>query len=85
MALEQVRAEHFTGSVPWRRFRSRQGQSHLSGRRWSATTGGHVLYESRLELARLLLADFDPDVVAIWAQPCGSVKFSALAQKRWSR
>ncbi|MGH7734035.1 MAG: TnsA-like heteromeric transposase endonuclease subunit [Gemmatimonadales bacterium] len=36
---------------------------------WSATTGGHVICESRLELARLLLADFDPDVVAIAAQP----------------
>jgi hypothetical protein len=33
------------------------------------TTGWHVVYESRLELARLLLADFDPDVVAIAAQP----------------
>jgi hypothetical protein len=32
--------------------------------------GGHVVYESRLELARLLLADFDRLVTAIWAQPC---------------
>ena len=31
--------------------------------------GGHVIYESRLELARLLLADFDRDVAAIAAQP----------------
>ncbi len=31
---------------------------------------GHVVYESRLELARLLLADFDPAVQAIYAQPC---------------
>jgi hypothetical protein len=29
----------------------------------------HVVYESRLELARLLLADFDPKVAAIAAQP----------------
>jgi hypothetical protein len=28
-----------------------------------------VVYESRLELSRLLLADFDPNVVAIAAQP----------------
>jgi hypothetical protein len=28
-----------------------------------------VVYESRLELARLLLADFDPQVTAIAAQP----------------
>ena len=32
---------------------------------WSATTAGHVIYESRLELARLLLADFDPVATAI--------------------
>jgi hypothetical protein len=30
----------------------------------------HVIYESRLELARLLLADFDPEVRLIYAQPC---------------
>jgi hypothetical protein len=54
---------------PWRVFRWRQGQAHYSGWYWSATTGGHVVYESRLELARLLLADYDPRVVAIAAQP----------------
>jgi hypothetical protein len=31
--------------------------------------GSHVVHESRLELARLLLADFDPEVAAIYAQP----------------
>jgi hypothetical protein len=29
----------------------------------------HVIYESRLELARLLYADFDPNVTSISAQP----------------
>jgi hypothetical protein len=29
-----------------------------------------VIYESRLELSRLLLADFDPGVSGVWAQPC---------------
>ncbi len=29
----------------------------------------HVIYESRLELSRLLFADFDPSVPAIVAQP----------------
>jgi hypothetical protein len=37
---------------------------------WAATLGEHVVYESRLELQRLLLADFDPAVVGMWAQPC---------------
>ena len=49
--------------------RSARGQSHYPGFYWSATTGAHVVYESRLELARLLVADFDPAVTAIAAQP----------------
>jgi hypothetical protein len=44
-----------------------RGQSHLPGLYWSVTTGGHVVYESRLELARLLVADFDAEVVGIAA------------------
>lgn len=68
--ISQLRRGHFTDAWPWRRFRSHQGQAHLSGSYWAATTGGHVVYESRLELARLLLADFDPKVADIYAQPC---------------
>jgi hypothetical protein len=56
-------------SSPWRVFRWRQGQAHYSGWYWASTTDSHVVYESRLELARLLLADFDRSVVAIAAQP----------------
>jgi len=55
--------------VPWRAFRWHRGQQHYSGTYWSATTGTHVVYESRLELARLLLADADREIVAIAAQP----------------
>ena len=33
------------------------------------TEGAHVIYESRLELARLLYADFDPSVGRVLAQP----------------
>jgi hypothetical protein len=54
---------------PWRVFRWHRGQAHYSGWYWSATMGRHVVYESRLELARLLLADFDRQVAAIAAQP----------------
>ena len=55
--------------APWRQFRWHRGQAHYSGLYWSATTGDHVAYESRLELARLLLADFAPRVGWIVAQP----------------
>lgn len=67
--LCRLRAMQVTGSVPWRTVRSLHGQRHHCGRYWSATMGRHVVYESRLELARLMLADFDPTVTAICAQP----------------
>ena len=41
----------------------------LLGSDWSATEGSRVIYESRLELARLLFADFDRSVHRICAQP----------------
>ncbi|MCG5213373.1 TnsA-like heteromeric transposase endonuclease subunit [Streptosporangium sp. KLBMP 9127] len=46
-----------------------KGQKHYSGTYWSATQCDHVIYESRLELARLLFADFDTSVLGIIAQP----------------
>jgi hypothetical protein len=56
-------------AAPWRTFRWHKGQRHYSGTYWSATERGHVIYESRLELARLLFADFDTSVKRIIAQP----------------
>ncbi len=67
--IDVATAEEVLAAVPWRTFRPYRKQKHYSGWYWSTTTGGHVIYESRLELARLLLADFDPDVAAIAAQP----------------
>lgn len=71
--LAQLRLRDFSESEPWRRVRSVHGMKHYSGDYASATTGGQVVYESRLELARLLLADFDPSVCRIFAQPCRMV------------
>jgi hypothetical protein len=68
-SLARLPADDVLAGLPVREFRSYHGQRHYSGWYWSATTGGHVVYESRLELARLLLADQDPDVVAMAAQP----------------
>jgi hypothetical protein len=65
----EVSPEALGAAAPWRTFRWHQGQKHYSGTFWSATEGGHVIYESRLELARLLLADFDTSVRHIVAQP----------------
>ncbi|MGI8447077.1 MAG: TnsA-like heteromeric transposase endonuclease subunit [Streptosporangiaceae bacterium] len=56
-------------AAPWRVFRWYQGQQHFSGTYWSSTQRDHVIYESRLELAVLLLADSDPQVSGIVAQP----------------
>jgi hypothetical protein len=67
--LAAADAGRLAAGMPWRVFRWRRGQAHYSGWYWSSTAGAHVVYESRLELARLLLADFDPRVTAIAAQP----------------
>ena len=54
---------------PIRTFRWFNGQRHYPGTYWSATEAAHVIYESRLELSKLLLADFDPSIERIFVQP----------------
>ena len=49
--LRQVTAGQVVRAGPWRMTRSARGQAHYPGHYWSATSGGHVIYESRLELA----------------------------------
>lgn len=61
--------EFLTCATPWRTFRWRAGQFHYSGTYWCATNRDHVIYESRLELARLLFADYDRTVNQVLAQP----------------
>jgi hypothetical protein len=68
-SLDRVAAEDVLAGLPVREFRWYQGRRHYSGWYWSATAGRLVAYESRLELARIMLADFDPRVTAIAAQP----------------
>jgi hypothetical protein len=69
LPTQRVSSAALFDGVPWRMFRWYFGQRHYSGTWWSATMRDHVIYESRLELSRLLLADFDPDVRRIAAQP----------------
>ncbi len=59
----------FDDVLPWRTFRWRHGQAHYSGLYWSAVMNGHVGYESRLELAWLLLADRDRRARRFLSQP----------------
>ena len=67
--LDRVVAGDVVAGLPVREFRSYKGRQHYSGWYWSATLGRLVVYESRLELARIMLADFDPSVAGIAAQP----------------
>ena len=69
MTLQQLDIGDVIAGLPVREFRSYKGRRHYSGWYWSATTGSHVVYESRLELARLIVADQDSSVVGIAAQP----------------
>lgn len=68
-SLDRVSVDDVLAGLPVREMRWFAGRQCYSGWYWSATTGGHVVYESRLELARILLADRDPEVVSIAAQP----------------
>jgi hypothetical protein len=56
---------------PVRQFASYRGQRHFPGWYWSATTGGHVPYESWLERDHALLLDFDQRVVGLAAHLSG--------------
>jgi len=67
--LAEALAVPFEHGLPVRRFTSHRGQRHLSGLWWSATTGGHVGFESWLERDHLLALDFDPVVTGIASQP----------------
>jgi hypothetical protein len=67
--LAEAWAVPFEHGLPVRRFASRKGQRHLSGLWWSATTGGHVGFESWLERDHAMVLDFDPAVVGIASQP----------------
>jgi hypothetical protein len=46
--LRQVTASQIVTAAPWRTARNARGQEHYPGYYWSTTTGGHVIYESRL-------------------------------------
>jgi hypothetical protein len=68
-SARKVSSDAVLGGAPWRTFRWYFGQRHYSGTYWSSTQRDHVIYESRLELANLMLADFDSKVRRIVAQP----------------
>lgn len=69
LPLSALTYAHVGGCSPVRTFRWHRGQRHFPGWYWSATDRTHVMYESRLELARVMLADFDPLVCAVRSQP----------------
>jgi len=62
-------ADALVAGLPVREFRWHKGQQHYSGWYWAATMGRLLAYESRLELARIMLADFAAEVVGIATQP----------------
>jgi hypothetical protein len=68
-ALDRLAADDAAAGLPVREFRSYEGRQHYSGWYWSSTLTGLLVYESRLELAQIMLADFDLSVTGIAAQP----------------
>jgi hypothetical protein len=56
-------------AIPIRRFFAWPGKRNYEGLWWSSTVCAHVPFESLLEREYLMWADFEPDIVAIAAQP----------------
>src|ERR1700750_2681138 len=74
-------------ALPVRRFGARKGQRHLSGLWWSATTGGHVGFESWLETRSCAASGFRPVPSASRRSRCGCTGPTkgglASAEPRW--
>lgn len=56
-------------AVPIRRFFAWPGKRNYEGVWWSTTVRAHVPFESLLERQYLMWADFEPEIVAVAAQP----------------
>lgn len=67
--ISRVDARRIAEGIPVRDFPVYVGRRNYSGFFWSSTMRRHVVYESLLELSWLWLADFDPRVLRIAAQP----------------
>jgi hypothetical protein len=68
-SLAVCRDRRFEEAPPVRGFPVYRGQRSFSGLWWTATTGGHVGYESWLERSVIVRLDFDVRVVGIASQP----------------
>jgi hypothetical protein len=68
-SLAECRHRRFEAALPARAFPVYRSQRSFSGWWWTATTGGHVGYESWLERSVLIGLDFDVRVVGIASQP----------------
>ncbi len=67
--LAEATAVEFEAGLPVRGFPSYRGQQNFPGLYWSATTGGHVGFESWLERDHAMLLDFTPEVIGLLSQP----------------
>lgn len=82
--LDRLVVGEVADGLPVREFRWYKGRRHYSGWYWSSstTTRRLVAYESRLEAARIMLADFDPGVVSITAQPFQLIGLDGSVMRR---
>jgi hypothetical protein len=67
--VRSVDLERVSRGHPVRRVHTAAGKKHYAGEFWSVTIDAHLSYESRLELDRLWLADFDDSVRCVATQP----------------
>ncbi|WP_307857450.1 TnsA-like heteromeric transposase endonuclease subunit [Mycobacterium sp. SM1] len=69
-------------AIPTRRFFAWPGKRNYEGLWWSSTVRAHVPFESLLEREYLMSADFEPQIVAIAAQPLAFLWPHGMAGQR---
>ncbi|MGC9495110.1 hypothetical protein [Streptomyces sp. WG7] len=82
--LSEAVSVAFEEGGPVRGFPSYRGQRHFPGLYWSATTGGHVGFESWLERDHVMLLDFTPEVTGLWDRPSSRSSRRNTVQIHWA-
>jgi hypothetical protein len=72
-SLDEAAGQRYEDAAPVRAIPAYRGQRSLPGWWWSATTGGHVVFESWVERHHIMEFDRTPAVIGLSGQPFAPV------------
>lgn len=80
-SVEEAASRPYEDSSPVRAIPAYRGQRSLPGWWWSATTGGHVVFESWVERHHIMEFDRAPEVIGLAGQPFALVWTDGLKRR----